>query len=117
MDLAVGLLAPRAALEPAQGLARAGLAWAVDQRSPGQGAAQEVEQQSAKVLTLAQNRAAELSSEERDQAQPGAEDHAEAAPAAWVLAAEARRAAHEDRATREAAFRLGLPKTKTSWEF
>ena len=115
VDPAREQLAPRAALRLAQGRA-----WAVDQWEPAQVAAKVVEHRAAKVRTLAQNRAGELSSEERGQAQLGAEGHAEAVPAAWAqaaLAAGARRAAHVDRATQEAAFRLGPPKTKTSWEF
>ena len=94
MDLAVGLLAPRAALEPAQGQAQA-----VELLARAQGLAQVEERQAAKALTLARNRAAESSSEELGQAPPGVEDHAEEAPAAWAQAApaaEARRAARAD---------------------
>jgi hypothetical protein len=76
-----------------------------------QGLAQAVEYQGDKALTLAQSRATEISSEEREGAHPGAQDQAEAVPAAQA------RVAPADLATREAAFQLGLQKTKTSWEF
>jgi hypothetical protein len=76
-DLAQEPSASRTAQESAQGQA-----WAVDQWAPAQVAAQAVEHQVAKVLTLAQNQAAELSSEERQPAPPEPEGRAEAVPAA-----------------------------------
>jgi hypothetical protein len=120
-DLAPEQLASRVALEPALELAWGGLARLVNQREPAREAAQAVEARGdTKAHTLAQNRAVELSSEERSQAQPGAEDRAEAVLAAWAqaaLAARARPAARADQAIREGAFRPGPPKMKTSWEF
>ena len=115
MDLALERSAAQRALKPTQGLAQAVDLWGL-----AQGAAQAAEHPPAKALTLAQNRAAESSSEELGRALPGAEGRAEAVLAAWAqeaLAAGARQAAHADRATREAAFRPGPPKMKTFWEF
>jgi hypothetical protein len=80
------------------------------------GLAQALEYPAVKALTLAQNRAAELSNEE--QAHQGAEGHAEAVLAAWARVAPVAtaQAAHAGHTTQEAAIRLGPPKTKTSWE-
>ena len=87
---------------------------------PAQGLALAVEHPAAKALIRRKTGRRSYPGEERGQAHPGAEGHAEAVPAVWAqaaLGARARRAEPADRAIREAAFRPGPRKTKTSWEF
>jgi hypothetical protein len=78
-----------------------------------------VEHPVAKAHILAQNRAAESFSEEREQAHPEAEGHAGADLAVWAQGAPAAsdRVDATDRVTRAVEFRTGAQKTKTSLEF
>jgi hypothetical protein len=78
-----------------------------------------LERPAVKALTLAPNRAAELSNEEQEQVHQGAEGHAEAVLVVWARVAlvVTAQAAHAEHTTQEAAIQLGPPKTKTSWEF